>query len=432
MSENPRFKKAVEEAQALKLQEVGDPLTEQEIFRIYLAQFMKDRKAGQLDDYTPEEVKELTELIEGILHNSLDDEIAKILESQAAEGKEKKYRTRSDARKAGAITKLPTSIAVITDRNYQFSMSLYNKGGAYLQPFTSTDGLTFKDGKLYFKGEIQEISEVELKNLKTKENIENISLPLLRIFYSIVLDQFQATNFKELKDLVRIPVPLLAEYMGLKSNMSKREINDLLDRIQSFHNIVGVMHGRRNNKDVESYYQVLNFEYYDEKSNVVAFSSPYMNYLINVIYELSKRKDKNGKTKLKKNGDPQRLATHSYLINSDIAKERNKVAVENVFIIIQLIEQAGDNIPRIKASTIIERNPQLQERLESSANKRQLLKRTFSKTWELLRNKTRLTEFYDGIELPDPKDPKYLPNETELENLVIYFPHNGKSKTQPK
>lgn len=55
--------------------------------------------------------------------------------------------------------------------------------------------------------------------------------------------------------------------------------------------------------------------------------------------------------------------------------ERNKVAVENVFIIVQLIEQAGDNIPRIKASTLIERNPQLQERLENSTNKRQQAQR---------------------------------------------------------
>ena len=68
------------------------------------------------------------------------------------------------------------------------------------------------------------------------------------------------------------------------------------------------------------------------------------------------------------------------------------------------------------------------KRLENSTNRRQLLKRTFSKTWELLRTKTRLAEFYDGIELPDPKDPAFLPNESELNNLVISFPHNGKKK----
>ena len=142
----------------------------------------------------------------------------------------------------------------------------------------------------------------------------------------------------------------------------------------------------------------------------------------------SVRKDKNGKARLKKSGEPLLLPNHSYLIDGSIAKERNKAAVENVVIIISMIERAGDNIPRIKASTLIEHNPQLQERLENSTNKRQLLKRTFAKTWELLRSKTRLADVYEGIELPDPKDPAYLPNETELENLVISFPHNGKKK----
>lgn len=472
MSVNPRVQAAIEKAAALKMAEQGEPLTEQEISRIYIGQYMQDRKAGQLDDYEPEEraelekiyqaqqdrlLKYLAKIVSDVKAGNYDDygdddpeglkqiadqllagdkaaQIKKIIQEESGEPG-KKYRTRSDARKAGAITKLPTSLAVITDKNYQYSMSLYQKGGAYLQPFTSTDKLRFEGGRMYFEnsekaGFMQEISEMELQNLQTKEGIENINLPLLRIFYSVVLDQFQATNFKELKDIVRIPIPLLAEYMGLQRNLNKEKTDKLIADVQSFHNIVGVMNVTRKSsgKKDKAYYQVLNFEYYDPNNNIIAFSSPYMNYLIQVIYNVSIRRDKNGKPKLKKNGDPLRLATHSYLINSDIVKERNKAAIENVVIIVQLIEQAGDNIPRIKASTLIERNPQLQERLESSANKRQLLKRTFSKTWELLRDKTRLTEFYDGIELPDPKDPKYLPNETELENLVIYFNHNGKKQ----
>ena len=250
----------------------------------------------------------------------------------------------------------------------------------------------------------------------------------MRIFYSIILDQFQKSKFTELKDIIRVPIPLLADYLGRKSNYGKQNVNLLLTKVQSFHNVVGVLHGTRNGKPVQSYYQVLNFEYYDEKNNIVAFSSPYMNYLLRTVFNVAVRRDKNGKPKVKKNGDPQFLPNHSYLIDSSITKERNKAAVENVVLIVQLIETAGENIPRIKASTLIERNPQLQERLENSTNRRQLLKRTFSKTWELLRSKTHLEEFYEGIELPDPKDPAYLPNETELENLVISFPHNGKTK----
>lgn len=87
---------------------------------------------------------------------------------------------------------------------------------------------------------------------------------------------------------------------------------------------------------------------------------------------------------------------------------------------------AGENVPRIKASTIIERNPQLQQRLENSSNKRQLLRNVFTKTWELLRTKTRLQEVYKNIQLPDPKDPANIPTVTTLESTVFSFPHDGK------
>lgn len=430
MKENPRLKAAVEEAERLK----GEPLTDTDIYRLYLAQFMKDRKAGQLDEYEPEEIEKLSSFIDDVLHRALDEEIEQLKQDQTTGKEEKaKNRTRREAHKAGALSKLPTSLAVPTLKKYQYSMSLYQDGGAYLQPFTSTDGLTFKGGKLYFSNSesapnMQEISEIELQNLKTKEGIESIDLPLLRVFYSIVLYQFEQTKCKEVKDFITLTVPELAEVLGKQSNLNKKDLNDLLIKVQSFHNVVGVLYGTRNGKPTQSYYPVLNFEGYDEKKNTISFSSPYMNYLIKTIYNISIRRDKSGKPKLKASGEPLRLATHSYLIKSEISTERNKAAVENVFIIVQLIEQAGENLPRIKASTLIERNPQLQERLENSTNKRQLLKRTFSKTWELLRSKTRLAEVYDAIELPDPKDPAYLPNESELENLVISFPHNGKKK----
>ena len=119
---------------------------------------------------------------------------------------------------------------------------------------------------------------------------------------------------------------------------------------------------------------------------------------------------------------------NSYLVNADIAKERNKVAVENVFIIVALIEQAGNNIPKIKASTIVERNVQLQERLQANAKPNRLLSTTFKKTWELLRNKTTLGQSYCNIQLPDPKDPANIPTMSTLETTVFKFQHDGKIK----
>ena len=40
---------------------------------------------------------------------------------------------------------------------------------------------------------------------------------------------------------------------------------------------------------------------------------------------------------------------NALLIKPSIVGEHNKAAVDNVFVIVQLIEQAGDNIPHIKS-----------------------------------------------------------------------------------
>lgn len=371
-----------------------------------------------------------------------DDKVAALLKSESPElddildvigfgnavliyERHNKYRTKAKAEKAGAITEAPTSLAIPTLSSYQYSMSLYKEGGAYLQPLSSMDGLRFKGGKLYFDGaRMKEVSEAELRDLRTKEGIEELDLTALRFYYSILFNQFQLSSYKVLQDIV----PISASILTGRNDPNKMDINAAIAKVQRFHNVMGVVKGTRNGKPTESYYQVLNFEYYDEKKNIIAFSSPYMNYVIKTIYNLSIRKTKDGKARLKKNGTPLMLPSHSYMIDSSIVKERNKAAAENVVILVTLIEQAGDNIPRIKASTLIERNVQLAERLETAENPRALLKRVFTKTWELLRTKTRLTEFYKNIQLPDPKDPAFMPTMRTLDKVVFTFPHEGKKK----
>lgn len=340
--------------------------------------------------------------------------------------RQNQYRTRAKAA-PDAVRAMPQSLAIPTLQGYQYATSLYQNGNAYMQKLTSTDGLKFQKGKIFFEGGLQAVSEAELQNMKTKEGIEKIDLALLRVFYSIILTAFEKTGCKEIKPVITLFVPDMAEYLGLQSNLNKKDIAGIVDKVQTFHNMVGILHETRNGKPTQSLYPVLNFEGYNDKKNTISFSSPYMNHVIQTVYDVAIRRDKKtGKPKLKTNGEPLRLASHSYLVKSEIGKERNKAAVENVFIIAALIEQAGDNIPNIKASTIVERNPQLQQRLEENAKPAQLLKRTFQKTWELLRDKTRLTDVYRDIQLPDPKNPATIPTPKTLSETVFTFPHKGK------
>lgn len=390
------------------------------VVSLHLEYFEKDpeKKQALLD--------QIKQIIEASPYTSYDEgkKGGKIYRLETTE--KRGYRRRSDA--AGVVKNMPGAIIQPTLSGYQYGLSLYQDGNAYLQPLSSTDNLQFRDGKLFFKGRLEEVSAAELQNIKTKEGIEKIDLPLLKSFYSVILTDFE--NSKKVKPLLEIYVPDLAAYLGMQRNLNAQDLQGLLQKAQSFHNITGVIREMRSGKLRDSYYMVLNFEYYDEKKNTIAISSPYMNYLIKTIYENAIRKDKQGKPKLKADkATPLTVASHSYLVKPSIATERNKAAVENVFILVTLIEQAGNNTPHIKASTIIERNPQLAQRLETANNKNRLLATTFKKTWELLRSQTYLADYYKDIELPDPSDPGVIPTPKTLDEVVIKIRHNGKRKS---
>lgn len=341
------------------------------------------------------------------------------------------YRTLSRAG-SDIQRKMPVSLAIPSYEPYRYSMSLNQEGNAYLQPLTSTDGLKFQGGKLYFTGDkVKQVSEMELQNMKTKEGIENIDLPFLRVIYSLILKDFEDNSLKFTARTHKWYIPTFAQYLGLGASLSKKNIQSIIDRVQSYHNITGILHGTRNGKPVQSLYQVLNFESYDDTTNTIEISSPYMRYVIETVYNVTIKKSK-GKPMLKKNGEPMRIASHSYLIHADIAKEKNKAAVENVVIIVSGIEQSGSKGYHIAATTLIEKNPQLKERLSKSNNEYQLLKRVFSKTYELLRTKTDLEKAYVNISLPDPGNPALLPTKATLDGLVIDIPHEGKDPTYKK
>ena len=339
------------------------------------------------------------------------------------------YRTRAKAQESGACGKVSPNFAIVTNPKYQYSITPLQNENAYLQPLSNADRLKFQNGKMYFDS-MRQVSEVELQDLRTKEGIENIDLSLLRIFYSIILSDFEASKCKELKGIISLFVPDLAEYIGLQRNLNKSNLKKIIQKTQSFHNIIGILHGTRNGKPTTSVYPVLNFEGYDDKRNVISFSSPYLNHIIQAVYNASIKRSRDGEAIIKQDGTPKRLPSHSFLIHNTISKQKNKAAVENVMLIVALIEQTGNNTPHIKASTLIERNPILQHKLETNpGRKAQILTRAFSGTWELLREETDLQKVYQGIDLPDPKDPTKIPTPKTLDSMVFYFRHQGKNKS---
>lgn len=349
----------------------------------------------------------------------------------------KTYRTKKDAAAAGAIEDMPDTLAIPSTSTYQNSLSMYSEGDkAHLIPLDMAADLHYEDNSLYFP-QIAD-SRIDLHHCNTKVKTPPvIDLPLLRALYTVILhdieNELQSSPEvveKKLKSKeyenrsVTISIPKFLRMIGHKGNYSNDVIKTVIDKIKAMNAVMGYMktpHG-------EAQYMVMAMMVYDGATNTITVSSPYLNMLTANIIRHSFRLDRKGYVMTKKSGAPLCEPAHSYLLKADITKCRNKVAVEIVTIITIMIEQAGDNIPRISAQTIIDRMPDFAEKLQNAtpANRNNLLKRAFggpSGAWALIRSHTRLLEVYQDIQIPDA-----IPTYTTLK-MVFTFPHKGKKRT---
>lgn len=338
-------------------------------------------------------------------------------------------RVRRTKAKANGTDRLPSILAVITNDQYRDGLNLKQTGRAYLQRLESTDGLRFDGKTLFFKD--FPASEATLREINQDKDvsIDSIDLPLLRMFYSIILMDFETNARKDgiVNEVVTVYVPDLAQMIGKERNISKNDVKSIIDKTASFQTIYGVLKDPERPNGIGTALPLLVWMGYQEETNTIRFSSPYMTELIRRIYNVSIRKDKKGLPQISRKGLPLRDASYSYLVKSSIVKERNKKAVEIVIVVVTTIEQAGRHVPHIKAKTIIDRVPQLQAAIAkstSTSNQNLILKRAFTKAWEILETQTKLREKYPTIVLPDPKDPQNIPTMVRLD-YVFEFPHGG-------
>ena len=352
-------------------------------------------------------------------------DVEEIIEVDATEPEEKKeYRTKN---KAGDVAEIPPKMPLITNATWQNAMTYNDDDTAYLQPLSSVEGLTYESGRLMVGG--LPATAAQIKHLYTKDNIENFDLPLLRVFYTVILNQFAKTwkEDKSVDEVITIYYPDLAKQIGKGTNISRNDVEKTINSILSFRNIIGITEKGNNILPVLVYLGE------DREKNTISFASPYMLKVIKDLSKASVRKSKQGLDLVDKNGMPKMLPAYTYIPDMALAKEKNKKAVEIVCIVVTTIEQAGSHgTPHISAKTIIERNPLLKQSIDNAtriSNKNTFLARSFTKAWELLRTKTDLMDRYKNIQLPDPKDKdfklKYIPTMSTLD-MVFEFPHEGK------
>jgi len=348
----------------------------------------------------------------------------------------KKNRTRKQAERAGAITTMPEFIALPTIRKYQYAISTVNDPVAHLQPVTPdlADNLHFDNGILYFKGVDASLVDLTQYYDKQCKAVSNLDLMTLRALYSVILQDFYDTTKgpekvvaqdngpQYLSHNIKIYLTDFLRMLGYNPNVSKDGLAFAVNKIMSYNRILGVM---RESQENTRHYPVMQSVVHSDKDNTIQFSSPYINKLIIAILQASIRTDKKGNPKLKTNGEADLRPSHSYLVKSSIAKERNKRAAEIVCVIVTLIEQTGNGIPHIKMQTIIDRCPDLKNALDAAAtssDRGKIVRRAFSKALKLLRDQTRLKEVYKNIQFPSVIPP------ASYRDFVFTFPHDGKTK----
>ena len=347
-------------------------------------------------------------------------------------------RSRKQAEAAGAIVKMPKKLALPTLVPYQNAISTVENPAAYLQPITKelVDRLRFENGRLFFEG--MDAGAIDLIQYydKTPQAVSNLDLPTLRALYSIILQDLtdmlkdvetiaaKSRDPQYLGHSVKIYLADFLRMLGYKSNTSKAATNYAVAKIMSFNSVLGLMEENIRGRTYHSKYPVMVFMGYDDTNGTLSFASPYINKIIMDIAQARINKDKNRKHKLHHGVEQDTLPAHSFLVDTDLVKEKNRRAVEIVCVVTTLLEQCGNNLPHIRASTIVDRVPDLKfavENATTSSNKNLILKRAFSKAWDLLREYPFLQEKYKNIKLPTA-----IPTAASLD-MVFEFPHDGKN-----
>ena len=336
------------------------------------------------------------------------------------------------------IKDIPKTQANITLQPYIGAMTLNENEIVHLSPLQKEiiEKLHFdrQTGHIQLEGNNKTLNDVEVQNLLTKEYINELDMSVLRTFYTIVLNEYEKHNYQNINNNIEIYVPDLLKSLGMKPNQSKEQVAIFINSINQFKNLIGVITAKAQKRTYTSYYALINFNYYDDIKNTFSFNAPFLEYIVKEVYKQSIVKDNDGKVIHDKYGKVKRKPCYSYLIKSEIAKERNKAAIENVNIIVTTIEQAGGCNAHISAKTIVERNPLLMQQLEQALPKHrnQLLARIFKKTFELLHTETRLEEVYPNIVIPDANDKNNMPKWKDLESYVYEFPHDKKTTKKAK
>lgn len=343
--------------------------------------------------------------------------------TQAKEQGQKPQRTQ----RAGNLVSAGFYQYLISDKKYQGALTTQQNKNAYIALMNPDffKRLDFENGTVMFD---QETAGIVKKYSKGKyTDVQDLDFPLLTQIYTAAVK----SNVRHDAFTITVSLPQFFREMGIET--SKGNAPDIMGKLHSFENCVGIMPGTQTVSKLFSIIQL------DMKNQTMTFAVPYIMKLSEVLAEKNHVEKKTRQGALIDYQQPY----HNTLVHSSIAKERNKTAVELVYLITTGLLQRG-YIPDIKTyrkkgaktqypervtysisfRSLINDAPLLRGRIQSykeTSNKNNALRRAFEKAYQLIDKKTDAAEWFIDLQ-----GNRIIPTMATLDDELT-FTHNGRN-----
>ena len=293
---------------------------------------------------------------------------------------------------------------VISDKKYQHGITTQQNKYAYISLMQPDffNLLDFKDGTILYDSETAGIVKKYSKGKYI--DVQELDFPLLTQIYTAAV----RANIRHDTFTITVSLPQFFREMGIDTRAGNAA--DAMAKLHSFENCVGIM---PETQTISKLFSIIDL---DMKRQTMTFAVPYIMRLYEVLG------DKNHIEKTTRKGVliDYKQPYHNTLVHSSIAKERNKTAVELVYLITTGLLQRGytpdiqtyrkkdarTQYPErvtysVRFRTLINDAPLLRGRVQSYKDvkdRNRALRRAFEKAYQLLQKKTDAAEWFINLQ----------------------------------
>ena len=316
---------------------------------------------------------------------------------------------------------------VISDLQYQFALTTRRNNYAYLAMMTPDflEHLDFENGIMTYDNQTAGIIKQYSKGKYT--DVKNLDLPLLtQIYTAAIKSHIQNDSYT-----ITVSLPHFFREMGIELTAGNSQ--DIMTKLYSFKDFIGIMPKLQIAALLFSIIEI------DSKKQTMTVAVPY----ILRLYEALEEKNHIERTTRQGALIDYQKPYHNQLCHSSIAKERNKTAVELVYLITDGLLQRGytpdiqtykkkgaktqypDRITySISFHKLIYNAPFLRGRIQSyksDSDKNRALRRAFERAYELLDEKTDANEWFINLKIS-----RIIPTMTTLDDELT-ITHDGRN-----